>query len=73
MNPKIYHIIHMNNLPSVIKDGYLHSDAHMRQTLKHHAANGMNRIKDRRLTMPIASLQSLNVANVFRFTFAHAQ
>ena len=69
MKPKIYHIIHMDNLLSVIKDGYLYSDAYMRHTSKFYASIGMNRIKDRRLTMPIASHQSLYVGECVPFYF----
>ena len=69
MSPKIYHIIHKDNLPSVIKDDHLYSDAYMRQTLKFHTAIGMNRIKDRRLTIPIATHQSLNVGECVPFYF----
>ena len=46
MNPKIYHIIHMDNLASVITDGYLYSDAYMKQNSKNHNVIGMNAIKE---------------------------
>ena len=69
MNPKIYHIIHTDNLPSVIKDGFLYSDAYMCQNIKLYAAIVMNRIKDRRLTTPIAILQTLNVGECVPFYF----
>ena len=51
MNPKIYHILLIDNLPSVIKDKFLYSDAYMRKTSKCHSIIGMNKIKDRRLTI----------------------
>ena len=69
MNPKIYHIIHKDNLPSVIKDGFLYSDAYMRQTLKCHSTIGMNKIKDRRLTIPIVFKPILNVGECVPFYF----
>ncbi len=53
-NPKIYHIVHVDRLPSIISDGFLWCDA---EIVKRLDANprpgtmiGMNSIKQRRLT-----------------------
>lgn len=49
-NPKIYHITHVDNLPSIIGGGYLWSDAALLQKAKGFLNIGMSRIKKRRLT-----------------------
>ena len=52
--PKIYHIVHVDRLPSVIADGSLWCDAEMARRSKANAdlgtTIGMNSIKQRRLT-----------------------
>ncbi|MXZ50645.1 MAG: DUF4433 domain-containing protein [Rhodobacteraceae bacterium] len=50
-NPKIYHIAHMDNLVSIIRDGCLWSDKKMRNRTSVNI--GMNTIKERRLTLPL--------------------
>ena len=49
-DPKIYHIIHVDRLPSVITDGGLLSDAAMARRESVGTTIGMNEIKQRRLT-----------------------
>lgn len=49
-NPKIYHITHVDNLPSIIDSGYLWSDAALLQKTRGFHNIGMSRIKKRRLT-----------------------
>jgi hypothetical protein len=51
--PKIYHITHVNHLPSIIADDALHSDAAMivRGGASH--TIGMSAIKQRRLQIPV--------------------
>ena len=69
-NPiKIYHIVHIENLPSIISDGYLFSDAEMRKRLKDGVVIGMDKIKDRRLTLPIISHKRLCVGDCVPFYF----
>jgi len=69
-NPmKIYHIVHIDNLPSIIEDGYLFSDTAMRQRTKDGVKIGMNRIKDRRLTLPLTSHPGLHVGECVPFYF----
>ena len=50
-NPKIYHIVHMDNLVSIIRDGCLWSDKKMRNRTSVNI--GTNTIKERRLTLPL--------------------
>jgi hypothetical protein len=52
-NPKIYHITHVNNLPSIIAAGELISDAAIIQQGGPPAAVGMSKIKQRRLALPV--------------------
>ena len=46
--PKIYHILHRDRLESVIKDGFLFSDAEMLRRGKTGTTIGMEKIKKRR-------------------------
>ena len=69
-NPiKIYHIVHIDNLPSIIADGCLFSDAEMRKRSKDVVIIGMNRIKERRLNLPISSHPKLSVGDCVPFYF----
>jgi len=47
-NPKIYHIVHLDNLPSIATDGQIWSDAEM-QSRNPASVIGMGKIKARRL------------------------
>ena len=69
-NPiKICHIVHIDNLPSIIADGFLFSDAEMRKRAKNGVVIGMDKIKDRRLTLPIISHKRLCVGECVPFYF----
>ena len=47
--PKIYHIVHVDRLPSIISDGHLWCDAEIVRRATTGTKIGMNSIKDRRL------------------------
>lgn len=47
--PKIYHIVHVDRLPSIIADGFLWSDAEIVRRAPLGTVIGMNHIKQRRL------------------------
>jgi hypothetical protein len=69
-NPKIYHILHADRLPSVIADGFLYSDAiiHMRDSGG--TVIGMGEIKRRRLEdLTLASHPDLHVGECVPFYF----
>lgn len=51
--PKIYHITHVDNLPHILADGHLVSDATMIARGGPATAIGMSSIKERRLTLPV--------------------
>ena len=48
-NPKIYHILHYDKLPSVLKDGFLYSDEIISTNASDGTIIGMSKIKQRRL------------------------
>ncbi|MBI5603004.1 MAG: DUF4433 domain-containing protein [Deltaproteobacteria bacterium] len=47
--PKIYHIVHVDSLPSIIADGWLWCDAEILRSSSPGATIGMNGIKQRQL------------------------
>ncbi len=69
-NPKIYHILHVDRLPSIIKDGYLWCD---REALSRNVAGttiGMGNIKQRRLNeLTLTSHPDLYVGDCVPFYF----
>lgn len=69
-NPKIYHIVHANRLPSIITDGYLWCDRIARQQGSAGTTIGMNSIKDRRLDLSLDSHPGLCVGSCVPFYFA---
>lgn len=53
VRPRIYHITHVDNLPSIIQAGGLWSDAKMMKQGGPAASIGLNTIKERRLRLPV--------------------
>ncbi len=69
-NPKIYHILHADRLPSIIADGYLFSDAQMVARPGTGTSIGMNAIKERRLSeLTLSSHSDLFVGQCVPFYF----
>ena len=68
-NPKIYHIVHCDRLPSIISDGNLWCDAEVRQRSSHGTSIGMESIKQRRLVNPLACHRNLRVGDCTPFYF----
>ena len=73
-NPKIYHILHRDRLPSIIADGWLWCDAEMRRRAGAGATGmgtgiGMDSIKGQRLTRTLASHPGLYVGQCVPFYF----
>jgi hypothetical protein len=67
--PKIYHIVHVDRLPSIVAAGFLWCDA---EVIRHALAGttiGMSRIKQRRLTLPLNSHPDLHVGDCVPFYF----
>lgn len=68
-NPCVYHITHVNNLPAIITNGGLISDAAMIARGGPAATIGMGTIKQRRLTLPVSCHAGLNVGDCVPFYF----
>ncbi len=67
--PKIYHILHVDRLASVIADGFLWCDAALRQQARPGTSIGMNAIMQQRLTRPVKCHPGLNVGDCVPFYF----
>jgi hypothetical protein len=67
--PKIYHITHMGNLPSIIRDGGLASDSAIISRGGPSTAIGMNAIKQRRLMLPVSCHPGDHVGDYVPFYF----
>jgi hypothetical protein len=69
-NPKIYHITHVDNLPSIIRDGVLWSDFERIQQKKTTTVVGMSGIKKRRLeVLPVPCHPKTKVGEYVPFYF----
>lgn len=69
-NPKIYHIVHVDRLPSIIADGCLWSDAAMLRRSATGTTIGMSSIKQRRLNeLTLTSHSGLYVGQCVPFYF----
>lgn len=67
-HPKIYHIVHVDNLASIVADGCLWSDAVMVQR-QGGTVIGMGSIKQRRLGLPVSCHNGLRVGDCVPFYF----
>ena len=68
-SPKIYHIVHVSRLASIIEDGGLLCDAEVIRQRKPGEVIGMSSIKQRRLTSLLNSYEDLNVGDCVPFYF----
>ena len=68
-NPKIYHIVHVDRLPSIIEQGYLWSDAKATELNLAGTRIGMSAIKERRLKTSLSSYPELKVGQCVPFYF----
>ncbi|HBI36005.1 MAG: hypothetical protein A2015_06155 [Spirochaetes bacterium GWF1_31_7] len=68
-NIKLYHIVHIDRLSSIIHDGYLWSDATIHQKNNIGTNIGMNTIKERRINKTLASYTDLHVGECVPFYF----
>lgn len=67
--PKIYHIVHVDRLPSIIADGVLWCDAEMQRNPRPGTTIGMSTIKERRLSKCLNSRPDLHVGDCVPFYF----
>ena len=67
--PKIYHIVHVDRLASIIADGFLWCDAEMQRKSRQGTSIGMSTIKERRLRNRLNSRPGLCVGGCVPFYF----
>ena len=67
--PKIYHIVHVDRLSSIISDGWLWCDAQIIKRQPPGTTIGINSIKQRRLTNLLTSRPGLHVGDCVPFYF----
>ena len=67
--PKIYHIVHVDRLASIIADGVLWCDAKMQRKSRQGTSIGMSTIKERRLGNRLNSRPGLCVGGCVPFYF----
>lgn len=67
--PKIYHIAHVDRLPSIVADGFLWCDAEVFRRAPAGTTIGMSSIKQRRLGLPLNSHPGLHVGDCVPFYF----
>lgn len=68
-NIKIYHIIHVNRLESILADGFLFCDAEISQRQNVGSMIGISTIKERRLCKNLGSFPDLTVGQCVPFYF----
>lgn len=66
---RIFHITHVDNLASIVDDGYIWSDAEMAARVAPHAGIGMSSIKGRRLALPVKCHPPTTVGEYVPFYF----
>ena len=69
-NPKIFHICHVDRLPSIIDEGGLLCDADIADVPTVGTTIGMASIKQRRLTLPLKCQPGLHVGECAPFYFS---
>ena len=67
--PKIYHIVHVDRLPHIIKAGAIYADVLMQHAQGTGTTIGMSEIKERRLQNSLNSYPSLHVGDCVPFYF----
>lgn len=69
VEPKIYHIVHVDRLPSIVADGGLLCDADVASHASDGTTIGMNDIKERRRQLRLTSHRDLRVGECVPFYF----
>ena len=68
-NPKIYHIVHVDRLASIVKDGYLWCDKEVGKRASDGTTIGMEKIKQQRRENLLSSHPDLYVSDCVPFYF----
>ncbi len=66
---KIYHIVHIDKLKSILDSGFLFCDADIMQRPQNGSMIGIQNIKDRRLSNKLSSVNNLTVGQCVPFYF----
>jgi len=66
---KLYHIVHLDRLSSIIQDGFIWSDAEVQQRSSSGTTIGMSSIKERRMHKALTSYPNLHVGECVPFYF----
>ena len=69
-NIKIYHIVHINRLNSILTDGYLYCDVEINKRQNKGPMIGISQIKERRLIKNLSSFPGLTVGQCVPFYFS---
>lgn len=70
LQPKLYHIAHVDRLPSIVADSNLWCDAEIAQRMSPGTVIGMNSIKQRRMSeLALSSYPDLHVGDCVPFYF----
>ena len=67
--PQIFHIVHIDRLPSILEEGYLLSDGEVSSRQLTGTAIGMPSVKERRLNKSLLTKPELKVADCVPFYF----
>ena len=67
--PKIYHIVHVDRLSSIVQDGFLWCDAEVIKGGSSGTSIGIKKIKQRRRGLPVKSHSNLHVGKCVPFYF----
>jgi hypothetical protein len=68
-SPRLYHITHIDNLTSIVSDGFLYSEAALLARGGPEAVVGMSHIKKRRMEMPMPCHPGTKVGEYVPFYF----
>lgn len=66
---KLYHIVHLDRLSSIIQDGFIWSDAEVQQRCSSGTTIGMSSIKERRMHKTLTCYPDLHVGECVPFYF----
>lgn len=67
---RLYHIVHVDRLASIVSDGAVWSDTSVREMPRPGTTIGMNHLKERRLTHSLVSRPGLKVGECVPFYFS---
>lgn len=69
VSPKIYHIVNVDRLPSIVAEGHLYGDTQIAKRQLPGTTIGMSTIKERRLKLPVSCYLNATVGDFVPFYF----